>query len=77
MPMQCPPTRPGLNFKKFHLVPAASSTSYVLIPMRSKMMLSSLMRAMLTSRCVFSMILEASATLMLDARWVPALTTRS
>ena len=55
--MQCPPTRPGLNFKKFHLVPAASSTSNVLMPMRLKMMLSSLDSAMLTSRWVFSMIL--------------------
>ena len=27
--MQCPPTRPGLNLRMFHLVPAASSTSLV------------------------------------------------
>ena len=29
--MQCPPTKPGLNGRKFHLVPAASKTSSVSI----------------------------------------------
>ena len=29
--MQCPPTKPGLKGKKFHLVPAAFSTSWVSI----------------------------------------------
>ena len=31
--MQWPPTRPGRNGRKFHLVPAASSTSVVSMPM--------------------------------------------
>jgi hypothetical protein len=39
--------------------------------MRSKIIASSLIRAMLRSRCVFSMTLAASATRMLLARWVP------
>ena len=30
--MQCPPTKPGLKGKKFHLLPAASSTSTVSMP---------------------------------------------
>lgn len=29
--MQCPPTNPGLKFKKFHLLQAASSTALVSI----------------------------------------------
>jgi hypothetical protein len=47
------------------------------MPIRLKMMDSSLVRAMFTSRWVFSMILAASATLMLLARCTPALTTSS
>ncbi len=43
--------------------------------MRSKMVASSFMSAMLRSRCVFSMTLAASATLMLGAWWMPACTT--
>ena len=70
--MQCPPTRPGRNGRKFHLVPAASSTSSVSMPRRLKISASSLISAMLTSRCVFSITLAASATRMLDALWVPA-----
>ena len=66
--MQCPPTKPGKNFKKFHLVPAASKTSYVLIFILLKMIDNSFINAMFTSRCVFSIILAASATLMLEAR---------
>ena len=45
------------------------------MPRRSKMMASSFMSAMFRSRWVFSMTLAASATLMLEARWMPALTT--
>ena len=70
--MQCPPTRPGRNGRKFHLVRAAASTASVSIPMRWKIIASSLTRAMLRSRWVFSMTLAASATAMLDARWIPA-----
>ena len=42
------------------------------MPRRLKISASSLIRAMLTSRWVFSITLAASATLMLLARWVPA-----
>ena len=66
--MQCPPTRPGVNGRKFHFVPAASSTSSVSMPMRSKISASSFISAMLRSRCVFSITFAASATLMLRAR---------
>ena len=72
--MQWPPTSPGRKGRKFHLLPAAFSTSSVSMPRRLKMSASSLMRAMLTSRCVFSMTLAASATRMLEALWVPAVT---
>ena len=58
--MQCPPTRPGRNGRKFHFVPAASRTSRVSMPRRLKISASSLMRAMLTSRWVFSMTFAAS-----------------
>ncbi|MNR01999.1 hypothetical protein D3C85_1178360 [compost metagenome] len=75
--MQWPPTRPGRNGRKFHFVPAACSTSRVSMPMRSKMMASSFISAMFRSRCVFSITLAASATLMLDARCTPASTTPS
>jgi hypothetical protein len=44
----------------------------VSMPRRLKISASSLIRAMLRSRWVFSMTLAASATLMLDALWVPA-----
>ena len=72
--MQWPPTSPGVNSRKFHLVPAASSTSRVSIPSLPKMIDSSFMSAMLMSRCVFSITLAASATLMLGARCTPAAT---
>jgi hypothetical protein len=58
--------------RKFHFVPAAASTSRVRMPMRSKMSESSFMSAMFRSRCVFSMTLAASATLMLAALNTPA-----
>jgi hypothetical protein len=70
--MQWPPTRPGRKERKFHLVPAAASTSRVGIFSRSKMIASSFIRAMLRSRWVFSITLAASATLMEDARCSPA-----
>ena len=67
---------PGRNGRKFHLLPAAFSTSSVSIPIRLKISASSLISAMLTSRCVFSMTLAASATRMLEALCVPAFTIR-
>ncbi|MNL44757.1 hypothetical protein D3C87_1673520 [compost metagenome] len=70
--MQWPPTRPGLKGRKFHFVPAASSTSSVSMSSRWKIRLNSFISAIFTSRCVFSMTLAASATLMLLALWVPA-----
>ncbi len=45
------------------------------MPMRWKISASSFISAMFRSRCVFSMTLAASATLMLDARCTPAVTT--
>ena len=75
--MQWPPTRPGLNFRKFHLVPAAVSTSVVSMPILSKMIASSFISAMLRSRWVFSMTLAASAVLMLEARCTPGTMMRS
>ena len=65
--MQCPPTSPGRNGRKFHFVPAACSTSSVSMFILAKISASSLTSAMLTSRWVFSITLAASATLMLDA----------
>ncbi|MNU00266.1 hypothetical protein D3C72_2433470 [compost metagenome] len=70
--MQWPPTRPGVNFRKFHLVPAAARTSDVRMPTRSQIFDISFIRAMLISRCVFSSTLAASATLMEEARCTPA-----
>ena len=66
--MQWPPTSPGRNGRKFHLVPAASSTSSVSMPILWKMSDSSFISAMLRSRCVFSITFAASATLIDDAR---------
>ncbi len=62
----------GLKFKKFHFVPAALSTSSVSIPILLKIRANSLINAILTSLCVFSMTLAASATLILGALCVPA-----
>ncbi len=73
--MQCPPTSPGRNGRKFHFVPAACSTSSVSMPMRSKISDSSFISAMFRSRCVFSITFAASATLMLLALCTPAVTT--
>lgn len=57
------------------MVDAASSTSVVSIPIRVKIFESSLTKAMLMSRCEFSMTLAASATLIEGARCVPAVMT--
>ena len=54
-------------------MPAACSTSSVSMPRRLKISASSLISAILTSRCVFSITLAASATRMLEALCVPAL----
>ena len=70
--MQCPPTRPGRKGRKFHFVPAASSTSSVSRLSLLNNIASSLIRAMLTSLWVFSITFAASATFMLLALWVPA-----
>ena len=70
--MQCPPTSPGRKGRKFHFVPAASSTAWMSMPMRLKMIASSLISAMFRSHCVFSMTLAASATRMLSALCVTA-----
>ena len=70
--MQCPPTNPGLNGKKFHLVLAAANTSWVSMPIRSKINANSFTNEILISRCAFSMDLAASATLIEGAAYVPA-----
>ena len=66
--MQCPPTNPGLNGKKFHFVEAASNTSCVSIPSLLKILDNSLTKAMLISLCEFSITFAASATFILGAR---------
>ena len=45
------------------------------MPCRSKINASSFIRAMLMSRCVFSMTLAASAVLIVAATWTPAVIT--
>ena len=61
--MQCPLTSPGVNWQKFHFVPAAAMTSIVSMSRLWQIAENSFMSAMFTSRWVFSMILAASATL--------------
>ena len=63
---------PSLNFKKFHLVAAASITSSVSMPILSKIKASSLTNEIFKSLWAFSIALEASATLIELARSVPA-----
>ena len=58
--MQWPPTSPGLNLRKFHLLPAACSTSCVSISNFSKRIASSFTRAMFRSRWVFSITFAAT-----------------
>ena len=70
--MQCPPTSPGRKGRKFHFVPAAINTSSVLMFNLLKIIASSLINAIFTSRCVFSITLAASATLIELALCVPA-----
>ena len=53
-------------------MPAAFSTSSVSMPSRLKISASSLISAMLMSRCVFSITFAASATFRLEALCVPA-----
>ena len=71
--MQCPPTRPGSKPRKFHLVLAAASTSHTDTPIREKICATSFMKAMLMSRCAFSIAFAASAVLIEAARNTPAL----
>ena len=52
--MQCPPTSPGRNGKKFHFVPAAYKTASVSIPTFSKITANSLIKAIFTSLCIFN-----------------------
>jgi len=73
--MQWPPTKPGVYFIKFHFVAAASKTSSVSISKSLNILESSLTKAILISRCEFSITLAASATLILGAKCVPAVIT--
>ena len=70
--MQWPPTKPGVKFKKFHLVPAAFSTSWVSIPILLKITANSLIKAILMSLWVFSMTFAASAVFIEGALYIPA-----
>ena len=72
--MQCPPTNPGEYLIKFHFVLAASMTDCVLIFNLLKIIDNSLNKAIFKSLCVFSITFAASATLILSATYVPALT---
>ena len=65
--MQCPPTSPGLKFKKFHLVRDSFKTSLTFNFKSLQIMENSFIKAIFTSLCVFSIIFEASALLMLEA----------
>ena len=71
--MQWPPTSPGSNGRKFHLVRAASSTSQTETSMREKICAISFMKAMLMSRWAFSIAFAASAALIEAARKTPPL----
>ncbi len=73
--MQCPPTKPGLKGRKFHLVPAAAKTACVSICIKLNILANSLTKAILISRWEFSMTLAASATFMDGAKCVPAVIT--
>ena len=70
--MQWPPTKPGLNGKKFHLLPAASKTAWVSIFNFLNSIANSFISAIFRSLCVFSITFAASATWMLSAINVPA-----
>ena len=70
--MQWPPTNPGFNFIKFHLVDAASMTSWVSTPNSVYIWCSSLIKAIFTSLWIFSVTLDASAIFIDGAIWMPA-----
>ena len=59
--MQWPPTSPGSNGRKFHFVRAAANTSHIDSPAFEKICAASFMKAMLMSRCAFSIAFAASA----------------
>src|SRR5262245_6184145 len=65
----------GVKLMKFHLVAAAESTSPVSMSSWWKTAESSFMKAMLRSRCAFSITLAASATFIEGALCRPAVTT--
>ena len=69
--MQCPPTKPGLKGKKFHLLPAAFRTSSVSIFSLLNKIDNSLIRAIFISRWMFSITFAASATFIFGALYVP------
>ena len=71
--MQWPPTKPGSKARKFHLVLAAARTSHMEISILEKICATSFMKAMLMSRCAFSIALAASAALMEAALNTPPL----
>ena len=71
--MQCPPTSPGSNGRKFHFVRDAASTSQMDTPTFEKICVTSFMKAMLMSRWAFSIAFAASAALIDAARKVPPL----
>ncbi len=73
--MQCPPTSPGSNGRKFHFVRAAASTSHIDTPIRENICAASFIKAMLMSRCAFSIAFAASAALIDAARNTPPLVT--
>ena len=73
--MQCPPTKPGLKGRKFHLVLAASKTAWVSIFIKLNILANSFTKAILISRCEFSITLAASATFIDGAKCVPAVIT--
>lgn len=73
--MQCPPTNPGSNLRKFHFVPAASNTAFVSIPILLKIIDSSFISAMFKSLCVFSITFAASAVFISGALCIPAVIT--
>ena len=72
MLIQWPPTIPGVNFIKFHLVAAAAITSFVLMPIEVYNWCISFISAIFTSLWIFSVTFAASATLIDDAWWIPA-----
>ena len=64
--MQWPPTRPGLKFKKFHLVEAALRTEFKFILSLLNMFPISFTKAIFISLWAFSITLADSATAILS-----------